>query len=192
VAWNWIWREQVCCRAGKYLLTFSRYTRAHQTTLCQILAKASELGLQTTTFRIGQISGGGPVGAWSITDWVPLLTKSSLELGLPILPGVGFTIFFSSGEYSSYLSPQVVSWLPVNVVADSISEVALSSAKPKPALNLVHPAPVPWKIIMAALAEALRVAKLGDVALVPYETWLATLAQRAQNASEVDLQKIVS
>lgn len=53
----------------------------------QILAQS---GLQSTSFRIGQISGGHPNGAWATTDWVPILIKSSLNLNaLPVATGVG-------------------------------------------------------------------------------------------------------
>ena len=53
----------------------------------QILAQS---GLRSTSFRIGQISGGHPNGAWATTDWVPILVKSSLKLNaLPTAAGVG-------------------------------------------------------------------------------------------------------
>jgi len=52
----------------------------------QILAQS---GLRSTSFRIGQISGGHPNGAWATTDWVPILIKSSLNLNaLPAAAGV--------------------------------------------------------------------------------------------------------
>ena len=37
-------------------------------------------GLQATSFRIGQISGGLPNGAWAVSDWVPILVKSSIHM----------------------------------------------------------------------------------------------------------------
>jgi thioester reductase-like protein len=52
----------------------------------KILAKS---GLQASSFRIGQISGGLPNGAWATSDWIPILAKSSLVLGaLPSASGV--------------------------------------------------------------------------------------------------------
>ncbi|KAI6017886.1 putative aminoadipate reductase, partial [Pisolithus marmoratus] len=45
-------------------------------------------GLPATSFRIGQITGAAPRGAWSITEWVPIIVKSSVTLGgLPDLGG---------------------------------------------------------------------------------------------------------
>ena len=46
-------------------------------------------GLDISSLRIGQISGGHQNGAWAVTDWVPILVKSSLVLGvLPLSTGV--------------------------------------------------------------------------------------------------------
>ncbi|KAG6326171.1 hypothetical protein ID866_12918, partial [Astraeus odoratus] len=44
-------------------------------------------GLSATSFRIGQISGGAPRGAWATTEWVPIIVKSSVSLGA--LPDMG-------------------------------------------------------------------------------------------------------
>ena len=45
--------------------------------------------LPASSFRIGQISGGPPRGAWSTTDWLPIIVKSSVSLGmLPDAQGV--------------------------------------------------------------------------------------------------------
>jgi thioester reductase-like protein len=58
-------------------------------TRVQLLVKAAEAGLQTTSFRIGQISGGHANGAWATTDWLPIMVKSSISLGcLPATEGV--------------------------------------------------------------------------------------------------------
>jgi thioester reductase-like protein len=45
--------------------------------------------LPASSFRIGQISGGPPRGAWSTREWVPIIVKSSVSLGaLPDAQGV--------------------------------------------------------------------------------------------------------
>lgn len=54
-----------------------------------MLAKASNDGVKTTSVRVGQICGAKDTGAWGVTEWVPILVKSSISLGaLPDLPGV--------------------------------------------------------------------------------------------------------
>ena len=125
---------------GKYVAERVRYSSEIKMTenspsLKQILAQS---GLQSTSFRIGQVSGGLPNGAWATTDWVPIFVKSSLELGaLPLATGV-------------------VSWLPMHAVAQALLDVALSTGTRKqPALNIVHPRPVAWTSIISAVNDAL-------------------------------------
>ena len=58
----------------------------------QVLAKATENGLECTAVRLGQVCGSTTSGAWGTTEWVPILVKSSEAVGcLPDLSGVGFT-----------------------------------------------------------------------------------------------------
>jgi thioester reductase-like protein len=55
----------------------------------RLLVAAAERGLQTTSFRIGQIAGAAATGAWALTDWVPILLKSGAAIGcLPDADGV--------------------------------------------------------------------------------------------------------
>lgn len=58
----------------------------------QVLARS---GIESTSLRIGQVSGGLPNGAWATSDWVPILLKSSMTLGvLPDLLGASITYLF--------------------------------------------------------------------------------------------------
>ncbi|KAG2114598.1 uncharacterized protein F5147DRAFT_677311 [Suillus discolor] len=53
-----------------------------------------------SSFRIGQVSGGPPRGAWSTTNWLPTIVKSSVSLGaLPEAKSKSITI---KGIYSSH------------------------------------------------------------------------------------------
>ena len=131
----------------------------------QILAQS---GLQFTSFRIGQVSGGLPNGAWAITDWVPIFVKSSLELGaLPSAIGL-------------------LSWLPMHAVAQTLLEVSLSTeSKTQPALNIVHPRPVPWDSIISAINDALvqeGVVK-ERLPIVEFSKWFSLLEAKAREDS---------
>ncbi|KAH9475908.1 putative NRPS-like protein biosynthetic cluster [Psilocybe cubensis] len=125
----------------------------------RILARS---GLQATSFRIGQITGGTPNGAWAVTDWVPILVKSSIALGaLPSAIGVA-------------------SWLPAHAVSQAILDVAWSSTS-EPALNLVHPRPTSWNAIFCLINEALvreGVIK-EELPTVTYQEWLSLLEKKA-------------
>ncbi|KAG2369146.1 hypothetical protein BDR07DRAFT_1477459 [Suillus spraguei] len=68
--------------------------------------------LPASSFRIGQISGGPPRGAWSTTNWLPIIVESSVNLG--VLPEAkGF-----------------VSWIPPHAVSNAILDVALGKNLP--------------------------------------------------------------
>ncbi|KAG6839971.1 hypothetical protein C0991_009950, partial [Blastosporella zonata] len=87
----------------------------------------AQSGLQGTSFRIGQVSGGRPNGAWAITNWVPILVKSSVTIGiLPDLKGM-------------------ISWIPMDTVAAAIVDAALGNEPLPQAANLLHPRPVEGK-----------------------------------------------
>ncbi|KZP21519.1 acetyl-CoA synthetase-like protein [Athelia psychrophila] len=137
----------------------------------QLLAKS---GLHATSFRIGQISGGRPSGAWATSDWVPSFVKSSLALGaLPDAQGVA-------------------SWLPMDVVAQAVLDVALSEQPPSIALNIVHPRPSQWSTVITSVANALHRAGVADhhLPLVPFKEWFARLEQRSKGADADEMAKI--
>ncbi|EPQ53300.1 acetyl-CoA synthetase-like protein [Gloeophyllum trabeum ATCC 11539] len=129
--------------------------------------------LQSTSFRIGQISGGEPSGSWALTDWVPIMIKSSIGLGA--LPN-------SNG---------MVSWLPMHSVAQSILDVAFTpeGGRISRTLHLVHPRPVPWTNVIAEgqTAESTQQAVLP---LVPFDKWVELVKKRSNNPSKEDLEKI--
>ncbi|GLB38113.1 putative acetyl-CoA synthetase-like protein [Lyophyllum shimeji] len=137
----------------------------------RILAKS---GLQVSSLRIGQISGGLPNGAWATSDWFPILVKSSLALeALPAATGVA-------------------SWVPMHAVSKAILDIAFAEERPPAALNLVHPRPVEWNSIIDSVKEALEEGREGLPAMrvVPFAEWFALLEQRAKSASDADIQAI--
>ncbi|KAJ7625698.1 putative aminoadipate reductase, partial [Roridomyces roridus] len=124
-------------------------------------------GLEATSFRIGQVSGATSSGAWSTTDWVPAIVKSSLALGA-----------FPSDSSS------LVAWLPAEAVSGAIVDAALATAIPPFAINLVHPRPVPWDLVMSSMAESAK------IPLKPFAEWVKDIRDRAPNATAEDLENI--
>ncbi|TFK51599.1 acetyl-CoA synthetase-like protein [Heliocybe sulcata] len=148
--------------------------------------------LQSTSFRIGQISGGTPSGSWALTDWVPILIKSSIALGS--LPN-------SNG---------VISWIPMHSVASTILDVAFAPTNvslPR-TLHVIHPRPVRWTDIMQEVREALVNRELAGIApvpvdqsgkvsgvttqvpLTPFNEWIARVQERSTNPTKEDLETI--
>ncbi|KAJ6534661.1 putative aminoadipate reductase [Mycena vulgaris] len=117
-------------------------------------------GLHSCSLRIGQMSGSRLTGTWPVTNWFPMLVQASLKLGaIPDARGV-------------------ISWIPVDAVAQSIFELVLSEKSLPPVLNIVHPYPITWSSMIGTLRAALIRAKgLGPDALqlVSFQHWFKLL-----------------
>ncbi|KAG2133352.1 putative aminoadipate reductase [Suillus clintonianus] len=130
--------------------------------------------LPASSFRIGQIAGGPPRGAWSKTDWLPIIVKSSVSLGVfPEAQGL-------------------LSWIPTHAVSNAILDVAFSQEEPPIAVNLVHPRPVAWATLMRPVADAIFDRKITSVPmpLIPFSEWFEKVELSAKNASEENIQRI--
>ncbi|KAF5392669.1 hypothetical protein D9757_000930 [Collybiopsis confluens] len=131
-------------------------------------------GLRASSFRIGQITGSSPSGAWAMTDWVPSIIKTSLVLG--VLPDAEGT----------------VSWAPMDAIAQAIIDVALTKeedALPL-AINLVHPRPVHWTTVMEAIRASLISCKQlppEALPLVPFHEWVVALDEDSSSSSSSSL-----
>lgn len=69
---------------------------------------------------------------------------------------------------------QVVSWVPINIAAKAIIDLANS---PSPVVHLVHPSPVPWSTVIKPIAETL------GVSTVPFAEWLKKLEAASTTTS---------
>ncbi|KAJ7886913.1 hypothetical protein B0H13DRAFT_1627705 [Mycena leptocephala] len=124
-------------------------------------------GLDATSFRIGQVCGSISNGAWSTMDWVPAIVKSSIAMGnFPSDP---------SG---------VMAWLTPEAVSHAIVDAALSTEKPPFTVNLVHPRPVSWDLVMSTMAGA------AQLPLIPFADWVRNLEVRSARATAEDIEKI--
>jgi hypothetical protein len=79
----------------------------------------------------------------------------------------------------------VVSWLPAPAVAQILLDVAFSTEDRIPALNVVHPRPVPWTSIISAINDALvQEGVLKELlAIVEFAEWFEMLEIRAREDS---------
>ncbi|KAE9406882.1 putative aminoadipate reductase [Gymnopus androsaceus JB14] len=138
----------------------------------RILAKS---GLEATSFRIGQVTGGAPNGAWATSDWVPILVRSSLSIG--VLPDA-----FG-----------VISWIPMDAVCNALLDVGFSREPAPIAVNVVHPKPVSWTYVVqnirAALVEEKHLSS-DSLPLVPYHDWVDTVEKHTKNPTGADTQNI--
>ncbi|KAG0703313.1 putative aminoadipate reductase [Suillus ampliporus] len=117
--------------------------------------------LPASSFRVGQISGGPPRGAWSTTDWLPIIVKSSVSLGaLPEAKGL-------------------LSWIPPHAVSNAILDVAFAEEEPPIAVNL----PVADAIVKHNVTS-------DPLPLVPFSEWLEKLESSAKDLSEENIKRI--
>ncbi|KAG1733502.1 putative aminoadipate reductase [Suillus lakei] len=130
--------------------------------------------LPATSFRIGQISGGPPRGAWSTTEWLPIIVKSSVSLGA--LPEAQW----------------LLTWIPPHAVSNAILDVAFAEEEPPIVVNLVHPRPIAWEAVMRPVAHAIAEHKFTSVPLplVPFSVWLEKLESSAKDAREENTKRI--
>ncbi|KAI6097310.1 putative aminoadipate reductase [Pisolithus croceorrhizus] len=131
-------------------------------------------GLPATSFRIGQITGAAPRGAWSVTEWVPITVKSSVALGA--LPDLGGS----------------VAWLPMDAVSGAILDIALSDEEPPAVVNLVHPRQVEFKALMKPISDALFEKNITRerLPLVHSSEWFHKLEKEAINANEEKIRQV--
>ncbi|KAI9458226.1 acetyl-CoA synthetase-like protein [Boletus coccyginus] len=120
-------------------------------------------GLRGTSLRIGQIAGG-PNGSWAVTDWVPIIVKSSIALGsLPDSLGV-------------------VSWMRAEDVADVVLDIAFADSAPQ-SLNILNPKRARWSESKSPLH--------GDrLTIIPFVEWVTRLEEKAADATLEDLADI--
>ncbi|KAF8311712.1 acetyl-CoA synthetase-like protein [Clavulina sp. PMI_390] len=122
-------------------------------------------GLNTTSIRLGQLSGSEN-GSWATSGWFPILLKSSLALRC--LPD----------------SPGCVSWVPVDAAATAVLDAALTKT-PQKVLHIYHPKPIPWRKVLEVATNAASVYSSGQsLRILPFSDWLEKL--EARNVSDAD------
>lgn len=135
-------------------------------TMLEEVRKSS--GLPTLIIRVGQVTGASN-GAWNPKEWFPSLVQASSKLGC--LPD------FDSGK--------VVSWIPAKYAGEAIAN-ARHVPPETTFVHLVHPRPVPWKIILQALSSDLQL----DV--TPYSDWLQRLEVHcSEHPSELNASNLL-
>ncbi|KAI0079020.1 acetyl-CoA synthetase-like protein, partial [Panus rudis PR-1116 ss-1] len=133
----------------------------------QLLAQARKQGLETTSLRIGQISGSTTSGAWSVTEWLPILVKSSIAL--KCLPDANIA----------------VSWIPSDTLSKAILDLVTTDKALPDILNMVHPRPASWIEVFGRIGSA-----LGNLPVVPLKDWFEKLENLSTRATSQDLESI--
>lgn len=90
---------------------------------------------------------------------------------------------------------KVVSWLPLDYVAQATLDIAFCKVPPPPVLNIFHPKPVDWDLMVTGIlqaAESNNRSSRNRLRLVPFSEWVSLLEQRAPDATREELKAMVS
>lgn len=113
---------------------------------------------RTMAVRLGQIAGSKTSGYWNPMEHFGFLIKSSQTLGaLPDTGGIAY-------------------WTPVNDVAATLSDLALSTCNPYPIYHVENPVGQPWSQLNPILLDA-----LGIQNLIPFEEWVERVRAAPQH-----------
>ncbi|CAK1358177.1 unnamed protein product [Cercospora beticola] len=142
-----------------------------------ILAHAANTaGIPATIVRAGQLSGSVTSTAeWNRQEWLPSIIITSKALGLiPESLGVQDT----------------VDWVPMDLAAQAVVEMALARAHDPAGLDITHlsnPRTASWKALIPAVREALERETGRKMAVVPFREWLEAL--RASPVTPAEIEK---
>lgn len=87
---------------------------------------------------------------------------------------------------------EMVSWLPMDAVAKAIVDTAFTNERLPPALNLVHPRPVEWNLVITSVRDAVKQEITENLELVSFQEWFSRLELHSKGAEESDMSRIVS
>lgn len=141
----------------------SKYIAEH------LIGHASEKGLARAFFaRVGQVSGSiRSPGLWSKSEWFPSLVLSSVHLGaLPDTIGAAL---------------DRVDWVPIDLLADILVDLALSSNEP-----VYHPLnlhPQTWQDIKPFVANAVQKTYGKKLERISSQEWVLRVRQDIELAS---------
>jgi thioester reductase-like protein len=136
---------------------------------------------------MGQACGPKATGAWGTTEWMPIMVKSSVALGcLPDMTGVSHLCQFSASLVLKS-SCQSVAWMPLDAIGQAYVDWVLSKDELPRLVNVVHPRPTTWDVILRGLRK-----ELGEsVPLVPLSRWVSKLEARSDSPTQDDLTAVV-
>ncbi|PSR81212.1 male sterility protein-domain-containing protein [Coniella lustricola] len=134
---------------------------------------AREAGIPAVVCRVGQIAGPRTeAGAWPKQEWFPSLVASSKHLGkIPKTLG----------------SMDVVDWVPVDVLGQSIVELAAlpvtNTNHGAGVYHLVNPQQTTWSELVPAVARGLDPS--GEkLTIVTFEEWIEALRESASTTDD--------
>jgi thioester reductase-like protein/acyl-CoA synthetase (AMP-forming)/AMP-acid ligase II/aryl carrier-like protein len=123
--------------------------------------RKSESAMSLKYIRVGQMCGSSQTGLWNQEEHIPALIKSSQVLGaLPKLNGT-------------------LSWIPVDIAAQVVCDIALSKEKhTQTVYHVENPVRQSWSDVLTSISSLIRSESNNlPLPLWPYQKWLESLRQ---------------
>lgn len=139
-----------------------------------IVRAVEDAGLQATIVRIGQLTGASETGVWNRHEHIPILIRSSLELGL--VPMDMFEVSIIIGNQTTcahFFDKQTVHWTPSDIASSAFLNLILASQKTLEYFHIDNPAAMQW----TSIAEAISNHTSPPLRLVPSSEWLTRIGQ---------------
>ncbi|CAK4034303.1 hypothetical protein DOTSEDRAFT_73214 [Lecanosticta acicola] len=141
-----------------------------------ILANAArDAGVPATVIRAGQLAGPKGDGApWNRHEWLPSIVISSKALGM-VPQRLG--------------NQDVVDWVPMDLAAKSVVDIAETRAQQDEALavaHLVNPHTVSWSDLVPHVEDSLAQETGKEIQVVSFRTWLDELKKAPQTPEEIE------
>lgn len=116
---------------------------------------------RTMSVRLGQVAGSTTSGYWNTQEHLSFLVKSAQTLrALPDFTGQ-------------------LSWTPVDIVAATLSDLAISDRRPAPIYHIDNPVRQPWEDTIKVWASELGTSDTvdEDLSVVPFAEWIRRVRQ---------------
>ncbi|GJJ15517.1 putative secondary metabolism biosyntheticenzyme [Clathrus columnatus] len=142
----------------------------------RILVKATmKSGLPVTIIRIGQLSGYTTNGAWTLTEHVPIIIRSSVELGM-IPNDIPVELKFLGIHY-----------LPTDIGSLAVIQQTIKSSDNLEYFHVENTAATPWNEMVEAVQA---IAQQRPLKIVSLESWLSHISSQADIVDPVKVPAI--
>lgn len=153
------------------------------------VARTHSRELEAAVIRVGQIAGSTKTGFWNTNEHFPAVVKASQEIAaFPKLDGVCFRRLIAFDTVAVLIVIQTLSWLPVDLAAQTISDILFTNHPIESVYHLENPIRQSWHDCLASLAFELG---MSNANFLPFDVWVEKVC-RAPNetASEAPVKPL--
>ena len=137
------------------------------------VARTHSRELQAAVIRAGQIAGSTKSGFWNTNEHFPAIIKSSQQIAaLPKLDGVCFHYSITFNTVAALIVIQTLSWLPVDLAAQTICDILLTDHPIESIYHLENPIRQSWHDCLSAMASELG---LMETNILSFIVWFETV-----------------